>query len=67
MRLRQRNRADEAAGRPHPDEAPLEEAPQPQPERTEPRLRDPGPTKLSRRDYLAIVKRAFKRANTDHV
>src|SRR5919204_814503 len=67
MKLRQSNRADEAAGRPHPDEAPLEEAPQPQPERAEPRLEDPGPTDLSKRDYLAILKRAFKRANRDHV
>jgi membrane protein len=67
MKLRQRNRADEVAGRPHPDEAPLEEAPQPQPERTEARLEDPGPTELSKRDYLAIVKRAFKEANRDHV
>ena len=67
MKLRQRNRAEEVAGRPHPDEAPLEEAPQPQPERAEPRLRDPGPTELSKRDYLAILKRAFKEANADHV
>jgi membrane protein len=67
VKLRQRNRADEAAGRPHPDEALFEEAPQPQPERTEPRLEDPGPTDLSKRDYLAILKRAFKRANNDHV
>ena len=67
MKLRQRNRADEVAGRPHPDEAPLEEAPQPQPEHTEARLEDPGPTELSKRDYLAIVKRAFKEANRDHV
>ena len=67
MKLRQRNRAEDAAGRPDPDEAPLEDAPQPQPEPSEPTLRDPGPTDLSKRDYLAIVKRALKRANADHV
>jgi membrane protein len=49
-------------GRPVPDEAP-----QPQPEGSEPRLRDPEPTDLSKRDYFAILKRAFKRANEDHI
>jgi membrane protein len=52
----------EEEGRPLPDEAP-----EPQPEREEPRLEDPGPTDLSKRDYLAIVKRAFKEANKDHI
>jgi membrane protein len=65
MRLRARTRSDE--DRPLPDEAPLEDAPQPQPEPSEPTLRDPGPTDLSKRDYLAILKRAFKEANKDHV
>jgi membrane protein len=36
------------------------EAPQPQPEHEEPRLEEPTPTSLSRRDYVAIVKRSFK-------
>jgi membrane protein len=67
VRLRQRDRADEVAGRPHPDEAPLEDTPQPQPERAEPRLDDPGPTELSKPDYLAILKRAFKGAQKNHV
>jgi len=49
-------------GRPVPDEAP-----QPQPEQREPRLADPDLTDLSKRDYLAIIKRAFKRANEDHI
>ena len=49
-------------GRPVPDEAP-----QPQPEHREPTLADPEPTDLSKRDYLAILKRAFKRANEDHI
>jgi membrane protein len=49
-------------GRPLPDEAP-----QPQPEHQEPRLADPEPSDLSKRDYIAIIKRAFTRANEDHV
>jgi membrane protein len=66
MKLLRRNEAatgePEEQGRPMPDEAP-----EPQPEREEPRLEDPGPTDLSKRDYLAILKRAFKRANEDHI
>ena len=49
-------------GRPVPDEAP-----QPQPEHSEPKLNDPQLTDLSKRDYLAILKRSFKRANEDHI
>src|ERR671937_982195 len=60
MRLRQQDR-------PPPDEAPVEDAPQPQPEPREPTLRDPEPTDLSKRDYAAIVKRALKEANRDHI
>ncbi|MBA3718629.1 MAG: YihY/virulence factor BrkB family protein [Actinobacteria bacterium] len=41
------------------------EAPQPQPEHQEPRLQDPTPSKLSKRDYLAIIKRAGKKT-LDH-
>jgi membrane protein len=48
--------------RPEPDEAP-----EPQPERDEPRHPDPGLTDLSKRDYLAIVKRAFKAFKADHM
>jgi membrane protein len=68
MRLLNRDRSkteDELEaddGRPLPDEAP-----EPQPEREEPRLEDPGITDLSKRDYVAIVKRALKNANEDHV
>jgi len=65
MKLRQRTRREE--GRPPPDEAPVEDAPQPQPEQAEPTLRDPEPTDLSKRDYLAILKRAVKEANRDHI
>jgi len=67
MRLLSRNRSDTEApevdeGRPLPDEAP-----EPQPEHDEPRLKDPGPTDLSKRDFVAILKRAFKRSNEDHI
>ena len=49
------------SGRPEPDEAPLEdEAPQPRPERGEPRLRNPGLRDLSWRDRRAILVRAVK-------
>jgi len=44
-----------------------EEAPRPQPERHEPRLRDPGVRDLSKRDYLAILRRAVKEASNDHI
>ena len=53
---------DGPRGRPIPDEAP-----QPQPEHREQRLADPEPTDLSKRDYLAILKRAAKCANEDHI
>jgi len=66
MRLLHRNRTErdetEADVRP-----PADEAPEPLPEREEPRLEDPSPTDLSRRDYTAIVKRAVKKANDDHI
>lgn len=44
-----------------------EEAPEPQPERTEPNLPEPGTRDLSRRDYVAIVKRSFKEAKDDQI
>ena len=71
MKLLHRKHEDEAAernprfgggGTPEQDEAP-----QPQPERRERRLPDPGPTDLSKRDYLAIMKRAGKEALDDHI
>jgi membrane protein len=42
-------------------------APQPQPEHEEPRLEDPTPTQLSRRDYFAIIKRAAKKTMDDNL
>jgi membrane protein len=41
--------------------------PQPQPERDEPTLAEPTPTDLSKRDYLAIFKRAGKGSLDDHI
>src|ERR1044071_6386491 len=58
---------DDARGRPEPDEAPLDDAPEPQPERREANVDDPGLTDLSKRDYVAILVRALKKANRDHV
>jgi membrane protein len=48
-------------------EAAEQKAPQPQPEHDEPRLEDPTPTKLSWRDYVAIVKRAAKETMNDNL
>jgi membrane protein len=44
-----------------------EAGPQPQPEQDEPRLADPEPTDLSKRDWLAVFVRAGKEALQDHV
>jgi membrane protein len=69
MRLLRRGRQDGAkAGDTRGGERPpADEAPEPQPEREEPRLADPGPTDLSRRDYLAILRRAGKESMDDHI
>jgi len=53
----------ENSGRREPDP----DGRQPQPERREPTLEDPGPHDLSRRDYVAILKRAGKKALEDNV
>ena len=47
--------------------SPSAEAPGPQPEREEPKLAEPGLRDLSRRDYVAIFKRAFKEALDDQI
>src|SRR5262249_7397818 len=64
MRLLQRNKTepDDSTERPLP-----EEAPEPPPEHAEPRVSEPGPTDLSTRDYFAIVRRALKEFNADHM
>jgi membrane protein len=41
--------------------------PQPQPEREETKLAEPGPRDLSKRDYLAIMIRAAKESIKDHI
>jgi membrane protein len=64
---RNRGQATEAADE-YDAERPLpDEAPKPQPERDEPLLDEPGLTDLSKRDYLAILRRAFKEFNRDHM
>jgi membrane protein len=62
MRLLHRERGETAEVEPLPDGAPP-----PQPEREEPKLAEPTPMDLSKRDYVAIVKRAFKQAMDDHI
>jgi membrane protein len=65
MKILQRHKnetPEETNERPLPDEAP-----EPQPEHDEPRLQDPSPTELSKRDYFAILKRSFKEFNNDHM
>ena len=52
------------SGAPH---SPGPTAPTPQPERREPRIDDPGPTDLSRRDWKAIAVRAGKETVDDGV
>ena len=59
---RHEQRDDYYEERPVPDDAP-----QPQPEHHEPRLEEPSPTDLSKRDYLAILRRAFGKFNQDHM
>jgi membrane protein len=63
-RQRQERRTDDDyyEERPVPDEAP-----EPQAEREEPQLADPGPTDLSKRDYVAVVRRAVKEFSRDHM
>jgi membrane protein len=64
MKLLHRKREDEQARR---DGAEPEGAPQPQPERAEPPQPDPGLSDLSKRDWLAIGRRALKEAGNDHI
>ena len=67
MRLLHRNRSETEETEAEEAHPLPDEAPEPQPEREEPRLEDPGPTDLSKRDYLAILKRAFEGARDDHI
>jgi membrane protein len=68
MRLLHRNRAEPADDASDDDARPdADEAPEPQPEREEPHLEDASPGDLSKRDYVAILKRAAKGSNEDHI
>ena len=68
MKLLSRNRTEaEASEDQHDERPPADEAPEPQPEHDEPRLEDPAPAQLSKRDYLAVARRAFKEFNNDHM
>jgi membrane protein len=51
-------------GQSAPGDAPPQGAPLPQPE---PRLADPGVRDLTKRDYVAIARRAVKKASNDHI
>jgi membrane protein len=64
---RHRNETEESPARVLGRERPSEEAPQPQPEHAEPTLEEPTPLSLSKRDYLAILRRAAKEAMNDHI
>jgi membrane protein len=44
-----------------------QQRPEPQPELDEPKLADPSPRDLSKRDYLAILVRAGKESINDHI
>jgi membrane protein len=68
MRLFQKRSKTDAGSAGNGETQPLpEDAPEPQPEREEPTLAEPSPTSLSKRDYFAIVRRAFKEAANDHI
>jgi membrane protein len=69
MKLLQRRRKRPEADPPRvvAESSPSADAPQPQPEHEEPKLADPTPTALSRRDYVAIMRRAAKEAMEDHI
>lgn len=66
-RQQQTGQRQDVAGRPVPDEAQLEDSLRPQPEHHEERLHDPGLGQLSKRDWLAVVKRAGKEMLDDNM
>jgi membrane protein len=67
MKLLHRNRPEQES-EDYQDERRLPaEAPEPQAEHDEPRLEDSAPTELSKRDYLAVLRRAVKEFNDDHM
>jgi membrane protein len=64
---RHTERESEHEGRNRPDRSAPPGAPQPQPERVEPTRADPGLSDLSKRDYVAIVRRAGRETLDDNV
>jgi membrane protein len=67
MKLLGRDKDEAARTNGRNNDALREDAPEPQPEREEPKVRDPGPKDLSKRDYVAILKRAGKEAVDDNI
>ena len=67
LKKRQRKRDTARERRGQPGRSALDNAPQPQPERAEPIRTDPGLSDLSKRDYLAIIRRAGKETLDDNV
>jgi membrane protein len=67
MRDQQTSERRNGSGRPVPDEAPLEDSLQPQPEHHERRLHDPDLGDLSRCDWFAVAKRAGKEMLDDNM
>jgi membrane protein len=68
MKLFEKRKEATVGTRGNGDSRPLpEEASEPQPEREEPRLEEPTPTHLSKRDYVAILRRAAKESVNDHI
>jgi membrane protein len=64
---RKRPRTDAHSDEYHADRPPPDEAPEPQLEQGEPRIADPGPGDLPKPDYFAILRRASKKFNQDHM
>ena len=67
MRLSQRRRSEQATDREEARRPVPDEAPEPQSEHEEPQRADPGLRELSKRDYVAIIRRAFTKFNRDHM
>jgi membrane protein len=69
MKLTQRQRKQDTRheDRDQLDRSASDYAPQPQPERTEPTKTDPGLFDLSKRDYVAVIRRAGKETLDDNV
>ncbi|HEY6836658.1 MAG TPA: YihY/virulence factor BrkB family protein [Gaiellaceae bacterium] len=67
MKLLRRNRETAETDEAQDERPPPDEAPEPLPEPDEPRLEDPGLRDLSKRDHVAILRRAVKAFMNDHM